>query len=112
MIQTLSTVKKGEMSASETLKVSLGLIFGMAADAAVTAALSTLIPVGRGWKRLLRTGGTFILAMMIGEKAEDYVCRTFDDVKHTLEETKKECAAEEAKEAKEDRPAADETTGE
>lgn len=90
MIQNLATIKSGKLTASDTLKMSLGLIFGIAADAAVSAALGGLMPVGKGWKHLLRIGGTFVLAMMAGEKAEEYVCRVIDDTRAALTEAKKE----------------------
>lgn len=101
MIQSLTTIKNGKMTAADTMKMSLGLIFGLAADAAVSAALGGLMPVGKGWKHLLRLGGTFILAMMAGEKAEEYVCKVFDDTKAALTEAKKEMAEEEPETKKE-----------
>lgn len=70
--------------------MSLGLIFGLAADAAVSAALGGLMPAGRGWKHLLRIGGTFVIGMMAGEKAEEYVCKVFDDTKAALSQAKEE----------------------
>ena len=66
------------------------LIFGIAADAAVSAALGGLMPAGKGWKHLLRLGGTFVLAMMAGEKTEEYVCKVFDETKAALTEAKNE----------------------
>ena len=101
MIQSLTTIKNGKMTAADTMKMSLGLIFGLAADAAVSAALGGLMPAGKGWKHLLRLGGTFILAMMAGEKAEEYVCKVFDDTKAALTEAKKEMAEEEPETKKE-----------
>lgn len=83
------------MTAADTLKMSLGLIFGIAADAAVSAALGGLMPAGRGWKHLLRIGGTFVLAMMAGEKAEEYVYKVFDDTKSALKEAQEELKTEE-----------------
>lgn len=100
MIQSIKTLSGGEMKASDTLKMSLGLIFGIAADAAVSAALGGLMPAGRGWKHLLRIGGVFVLAMMAGEKAEEYVYKVFDDTKNALTEAKQEMSPGEA-EAKE-----------
>ena len=90
MTQIIKTMANGERKPGDTLKMSLGLIFGLAADAAVSAALGGLMPIGRGWKHLLRMGGTFILAMMAGEKVEEYVCRVFDDTKEALMEAKEE----------------------
>lgn len=90
MVQSLKVIKNGEMTASDTLKMSLGLIFGLAADAAVSAALGGLMPAGRGWKHLLRIGGTFVIGMMAGEKAEEYVCKVFDDTKAALSQAKEE----------------------
>lgn len=101
MIQSLTTIKNGKMTAADTMKMSLGLIFGLAADAAVSAALGGLMPAGKGWKHLLRLGGTFILAMMAGEKAEEYVCKVFDDTRAALTEAKKEMAEEEPETKKE-----------
>lgn len=101
MIQSLATIKKGNVTAADTLKLSLGLIFGLAADAAVSAALGGLMPAGKGWKHLLRLGGTFVLAMMAGEKAEEYVCRVVDDTRAALTEAKKEMAEEEPETKKE-----------
>ena len=88
MIQSLKTIKGGGMSATDAMKMSLGLLFGIAADAAVSAALGGLMPAGKGWKHLLRLGGTFVLAMMAGEKAEEYVCKVFDDTKEALTEAR------------------------
>ena len=91
MIQSLTAIKKGNVvSAGDTLKMALGLIFGIAADAAVSAALGGLMPAGKGWKHLLRLGGTFVLAMMAGEKTEEYVCKVFDETKAALTEAKNE----------------------
>ena len=95
MVQSLKIVKSGEISANEALKMSLGLICGLAADAAVSAALGGLMPAGRGWKHLLRIAGTFVLGMMAGEKAEEYVCKVFDDTKAALTEAKEELKAAE-----------------
>lgn len=100
MIQSLATIKKGNVTAADTLKLSLGLIFGLAADAAVSAALGGLMPAGKGWKHLLRLSGTFVLAMMAGEKAEEYVCRVVDDTRAALTEAKKEMTEEEEPETK------------
>jgi hypothetical protein len=90
------------MTPADTLKMSLGLIFGIAADAAVSAALGGLMPAGRGWKHLLRIGGTFVLAMMVGEKAEEYVCKVFDDTRNAMTEAKKEMAEQKAPETGEE----------
>lgn len=90
MVTSLKTIKGGKMTASETLKISLGLIFGIAADAAVSAVMGGMMPAGKGWKHLLRIGGVFVLAMMAGERAEEYVCRVFDDTKAALIEAKQE----------------------
>ena len=98
MVQSLKIVKSGEMSASDALKMSLGLICGLAADAAVSAALGGLMPAGRGWKHMLRIAGTFVLGMMAGEKAEEYVCKVFDDTKTALTEAKEELKADETAE--------------
>ena len=95
MTQSIKILSEGKMTASDTLKMSLGLIFGIAADAAVSAALGGLMPAGRGWKHILRIGGTFILAMMAGEKAEEYVYKVFDDTKGALMEAKEEMKAAE-----------------
>ena len=95
MIQSMRMIgKKKDGAAGETIKIVLSLIFGIAADAAVTAAIGGLMPAGRGWKHLLRLGGTFILGMMAGEKAEEYVGRVFDDTKAALTEAKEEIQAE------------------
>lgn len=98
MVQSLKIVKSGEMSASDALKMSIGLICGLAADAAISAALGGLMPAGRGWKHLLRITGTFVIGMMAGEKAEEYVCKVFDDTKLALTEAKQELKADEAEE--------------
>ena len=94
MIQSIKTISGGDLKASDTLKMSLGLIFGIAADAAVSAALGGLMPAGKGWKHLLRSGGTFILAMMAGEKAEEYVYKVFDDTRSALTEARQEMNAD------------------
>lgn len=90
MVQSLKVIKNGEMTASDTLKMSIGLISGLAADAAISAALGGLMPAGRGWKHLLRIVGTFVIGMMAGEKAEEYVCKVFDDTKAALSQAKEE----------------------
>lgn len=99
MIQSIKLMQNNEHNASDMLKMSLGVIFGLAADAAVSAALGGLMPNGKGWKHLLRIGGTFILAMMAGEKAEEYVYKVFDDTKAALTEAKEELKADDEKKA-------------
>ena len=93
MIQSMKMMKEGK-DAKGTVKMALGLIFGLAADAAVTAALGSLMPAGKGWKHLLRMGGTFILSMMTGEKVEEYVCKVFDETDQALKDAKKELETE------------------
>lgn len=92
---------QGKMTAGDTFKMGLGLIFGLAADAAVSAALGGLMPAGKGWKHLLRIGGVFVLAMMAGEKAEGYVCTVFEDAKNAIMEARKEMQPEVVEETKE-----------
>ena len=90
MIQSMKMMQKDGMSTKDKAKMALGLIFGLAADAAVTAALGGLMPAGRGWKHLLRMGGTFILAMMTGEMVEEYVCKVFDETDQAIRDAKTE----------------------
>lgn len=83
MIQSIKSMKDGD-----NVKLVLGLIFGLAADAAVTAALGGMMPAGRGLKRILRMGGAFILGMMTGEKVEEYVYKVIDETKEIFKEAK------------------------
>ena len=93
MINSIKMMKNNEMMTEDKFKMVLGLIFGLAADAAVSTALGGLIPPGHGWKRLMRMGGTFILAMMAGEKVEEYVVKVYDDTKEAIREAKEELNA-------------------
>jgi len=87
MIQSLKTIKKVERSPMDTLKMSLAFGLDIAVDTAVTLALKQLIPVTRGWKGLLAKVGVFVLGMMAGEKAEEWVYAVVDDTKKVLSET-------------------------
>lgn len=89
MVQSIKMMN-GKGTTKDNVKMVLGLIFGIAADAAVTAALGSLIPAGGGWKRLMRMGGVFVLAMMTGEKVEEYVGKAFDDMDEALREAREE----------------------
>ena len=89
MIQSMKLIQENK-DKKDTAKMILGLVFGIAADAAVTAALGGLMPAGGGWKRLFRMGGTFVLAMMAGEKVEEYVYRVFDETEQALKDARKE----------------------
>lgn len=90
MIQSMKMMQQESMTNKDKVKMALGLIFGLAADAAVTAALGGLMPAGHGWKHLLRMGGTFVLAMMTGEKVEEYVCKVFDETDQAIHDAKNE----------------------
>ena len=96
MIKSIKMIKGDENSMKDKAKMALGVIFGLAADAAVTAALGTLMPSATGWKKLLRMGGTFILGMMVGEHAEEYVYKVFDETAEALKDAKKELETAEA----------------
>ena len=93
MIQSLKTIKKVERSPYETLKMATGFGLGVAVDAAVTMALKSLIPNARGWKGLLARVGVFVLSMMAGEKAEEYVYCVIDETREMFSEAKQELLA-------------------
>jgi hypothetical protein len=100
MIQSLKTIKKVERSPFETLKMATAFGLGVAVDAAVTMALKSLIPNVRGWKGMLAKVGVFVLSMMAGEKAEEYVYVVIDETKEMFGEVNRELleATEDAKE--------------
>ena len=90
MIQSLKTIKKVERSPFETFKMATGFGLGVAVDAAVTMALKTLVPRIRGWKGLLARAGVFVLSMMAGEKAEEYVYVVIDETREMFSEARQE----------------------
>lgn len=90
MIQSLKTIKKVELTPYETLKMATGFGLGVAVDAALTMALKTVIPHCRGWKGLLARAGVFVLSMMAGEKAEEYVYCVIDETRDMFSEAKQE----------------------
>ena len=63
---------------------------GVAVDAAVTLAMKNLIPHMHGWKGLLARAGVFVLSMMAGEKAEEYVYVVIDETREMFSEAKQE----------------------
>ena len=90
MIQSLKTIKKVERTPFETLKMATAFGLGVAVDAAVTMAMKSLIPKIRGWKGLLARAGVFVLSMMAGEKAEEYVYVVIDETRDMFSEAKQE----------------------
>ena len=88
MIQSLKTIKKIERTPFETVKMALAFGLGVAVDAAVTMAMKTLVPKIRGWKGLLARAGVFVLSMMAGEKAEEYVYVVIDETREMFSEEK------------------------
>ena len=90
MIQSLKTIKKVERTPLETFKMATGFGLGVAVDAAVTLALKSLIPRCRGWKGLLVRAGVFVLSMMAGEKAEEYIYCVIDETQEMFGEARLE----------------------
>ena len=90
MIQSLKTIKKVERTPFETLKMATGFGLGVAVDTAVTLAMKSLLPNLRGWKGLLARCGVFVLSMMAGEKAEEYVYVVIDETREMFSEAKQE----------------------
>lgn len=90
MIQSLKRIQKVERSPYETLKMATSFGLGVAVDAAVTMALKSLVPHMKGWKGLLARAGVFVLSMMAGEKAEEYVYCVIDETRDMFSEAKQE----------------------
>ena len=90
MIQSLKTIKKIERTPLETVKMATAFGLGVAVDAAVTMAMKNLIPRMHGWKGLLARAGVFVLSMMAGEKAEEYVYVVIDETREMFSEAKRE----------------------
>lgn len=88
MIQSLKTIKKIERTPFETLKMATAFGLGVAVDAAVTMAMKSLVPRIRGWKGLLARAGVFVLSMMAGEKAEEYVYVVIDETREMFSEAR------------------------
>lgn len=75
--------------------MAVGFTLGIAVDVAVTLVLGRLVPPGKGLKHILAKAGVFVMSMMAGEKAEEYVYTAYDelrdiyrDASRLLEETK------------------------
>lgn len=97
MIQSVKAFQEEEMTTNERVKMILGLVGGIAAEAAVSAVLGGLMPSGRGWKHILRITGTFIIAIMIGDKTDEYICKVYDDTVGNIMDAKRELIAEKVK---------------
>ena len=91
MIQNAVKTLSGEgMTKGEMLKMAAGIIVGVGADMALSAFLGAHMPEGVGWRRVMRRIGIFVLSMKIGEDAENYFNKVFDETREAMSEAKKE----------------------
>jgi hypothetical protein len=90
MIASIKEIQRADQSSiGNTIRTAVGFTLGIAVDVAVTLALGHLIPGGRGLKKYLAKAGVFVLSMMAGEKAEEYVYTVFDDTKELFEDAQR-----------------------
>ena len=70
--------------------MAIGFTLGIAVDVAVTMAFGRLIPPGKGLKHILAKAGVFVLSMMAGEKAEEYVVTVIDETRSIFQDAQRE----------------------
>lgn len=89
MITSVKQIQNNH-TVGDTMKMAVGFTLGIAVDVAVTIALGHLIPGGKGLKKILAKAGTFVIAMMAGEKAEEYVYNVIDETRAIFRDAQKE----------------------
>lgn len=93
MIANLVNLKKGDtkMSKAEAIKMGIGTIISLGVDFALGTVLGSFLPVSmRGWKRALYCIGALGLSLKLGEDAENYFYKVYDETKQAVTEAKKE----------------------
>ncbi len=91
MIKNAVKSLSGEpMKTGDMVRMAAGMIVGIGADMAISALLGSHVPEGMGWRRMLRKLGIFVLAMKVGEDAEAYFNKVFDETRDALIEAHKE----------------------
>ena len=88
-IGSLTSLRKAE-GLGETVKLGVGLVFGFAADMAISALLKSHIPQTSGFTKVMVKLGVFAIAMKVGEDVENYIYKVADEAKETYIEAKEE----------------------
>lgn len=90
MIKSVASMQNGKTTKNEKIKMCIGILVGIGADAVVSAILKQHVPVAKGWRKALMALGSFVLAMKVGEDCENYFHKVWDETSDALKEAKTE----------------------
>lgn len=90
MVKSIVSMQNGTMEKSEMIKMTAGIVIGIAADMVVSALIKEHLPFARGWRKGMLRLGVMIISMKIGEDCENYFNKVWDETKSALDEAKTE----------------------
>lgn len=90
MINSIMKIGNEKLTKKEMIKLAAGIAVNVCADLTITALMAAHMPVGTGIRKVIRWIGMFAIGMKVGEDAENYFYKVYDETCNTMKEVKDE----------------------